>query len=134
MKNVLIVDDEPIVLGVLDRMLNRMGYRTTITDYWAVALDEFCNQDFDMVMLDVLMPEKDGIEITRMMKRIKPDQIIILVTGLDPNSVMLQADLECLDINGVISKPFTFQKLRTVISSILDIKEIYHQNTVLPTI
>ena len=134
MKNVLIVDDEPIVLDVLDRILTRLGYRTTIIDYWAGALDEFASQDFDMVLLDVLMPEKNGIEIARMMKRIKPDQIIVLVTGLAYNSVMLQADLECVDINGVISKPFTIQKVRTVVSGMLDTKEIYNQNAVLPSI
>jgi len=134
MKKVLIVDDEPIVLDVLDRILTRIGYRTTITDYWASALDEFASQNFDLVLLDVLMPEKNGIEIARMMKGIKPGQIIVLVTGLDTNLVMLQADLECVDINGVISKPFSIQKVRTIISGILDTKEICHQNAVLTTI
>jgi CheY-like chemotaxis protein len=134
MKNVLIVDDEPIVLDVLDRILTRIGYRTTITDYWAGALDEFSSKDFDLVLLDVLMPGKNGIEIARMMKLVKFDQIIILVTGLDPNSVMLQAGLECVDINGVISKPFSIQKVRTAVSGILDTKEICHQNAALPSI
>ncbi len=119
MKNVLVVDDEHIVLEVLQRILSRLGYTVTVSDSGDVALKQFAEDVFDLVLMDVLMPERNGFEIAREMKQIKPDQKIVLVTGIGADAAAAQAHSEHIGIDYVLSKPFSYDKVRTVVASAL---------------
>ena len=120
MKSVLIVDDEQIVLDVLQRILNRLGYETRISDSGEDAMGRFASESFDLVLMDVLMPEKNGIEVARRMREVKPDQKIIMVTGLGAEAVMAQNKEANVDYNSVLSKPFSFDKVRHILQAALD--------------
>lgn len=120
MKSVLIVDDEQIVLDVLQRILSRLGYDTVVSDSGESALERFSENSFDLVLLDVLMPEKNGFEIAKEMRRVKPDQKIVMVTGLGEDAVETQALSERIGINTVLSKPFSFEKVKSVLLTMLD--------------
>jgi len=119
MKNVLVVDDEQIVLEVLQRILSRLGYAVTVSDSGDVALKQFAEEVFDLVLMDVLMPERNGFEIAREMKQIRPDQKIVLVTGIGADAAAAQAHSEHIGIDYVLSKPFSYDKVRTVVASAL---------------
>lgn len=120
MKTVLVVDDEQIVLDVLQRILNRLGYEVEITDSGSSALERFSDETFDLVLMDVLMPEKNGFEIAKEMKRVKPDQKIILVTGIGADAAAAQAMTERVGIDYVLSKPFSYEKVRTVVANAIN--------------
>ena len=120
MKTVLIVDDEQIVLDVLQRILTRLGYDSVIIESGYLALERYSQEFFDLVMLDVLMPEKNGFEIAREMKKMNPDQKIIMVTGLGEHAAITQAGMENIPVDNVLSKPFSFEKVRTVIQETLE--------------
>ncbi len=115
MKNVLIVDDEQIVLDVLQRILLRLGYDTVISDSGELAIEKFSNEEFDLVLMDILMPEMSGFEVAKKMREIKPDQKIVMVTGLGTDAAVAQADLEQIDIDDVLSKPFSFENVRLLL-------------------
>ena len=120
MKTVLIVDDEQIVLEVLQRILSRLGYNPVITDSGDLALRKFSMEVFDLVLMDILMPVKDGFEIAREMKQIKPDQKIVLVTGIGADIAAAQADVEKIGIESVLAKPFSYERVKTVVADALN--------------
>jgi CheY-like chemotaxis protein len=55
MKRMLVVDDKPIVMDVLERILSRLGHNTVSADSGERALKEFARQLFDIVMIKVLL-------------------------------------------------------------------------------
>ena len=89
MKRILIVDDEKVVLDVLERILARLGYSTVVAHSGDTALELYAKEKnfFDLVLLDVLMPGKNGFQIAEEMRRLKPDQRIVLVTGMGGNAI-----------------------------------------------
>lgn len=120
MKTVLIVDDEKIVLEVLQRILTRLGYNAVVTDSGENALKRFVKESFDLVLMDVLMPERDGFEIAREMRQMKPDQKIVLVTGIGTDAATAQADSERVGIDNVLSKPFSYEKIKMIVKNALE--------------
>ena len=130
MKKVLIVDDEQIVLDVLQKILTRLGYHTVVTDSGKMALKHFSIYDFDLVLLDVLMPEKNGFKIAKEMRKKKPDQKIIMVTGLGKDTAIEQAAFESISVDNVLSKPFSFEKVKTVVKNVLFGEEIFKNEAI----
>jgi len=123
MKNILVIDDEMIVIDVLQRILTRLGYNVIATDSWKSGLHEYAEKKFDLVMLDVLMPGRNGFDIAREMVQMHPDQKIIMVTGCGSTSVYDHMVSIGLKVNDVLFKPFTFKKVMFVISDVLSNNE-----------
>lgn len=119
MKRVLIVDDEQIVLDVLQRILTRIGYEAVVIESGREALERYPSEPFDLVLLDVLMPEINGFQIAREIKAINPDQRVIMVTGLGEDAAIHQAGNENILVDNVLSKPFSFEKVRKVLEDTL---------------
>ena len=120
MKTVMIVDDEQIVLDVLQRILTRLGYDSVIIESGDIAIERFSQEFFDLVLLDVLMPNRNGFEIAREMKQMRPDQKIVMVTGLGEDAAITQAGTENVSVDNVLSKPFSFEKVRTILKETLE--------------
>ena len=77
----LLVDDEEMFLEFLSRRLINYHYDVTICLSGEKALEMIMDHDFDVVILDVLMPGMDGIETLREIKKIKPLTEVIMLTG-----------------------------------------------------
>jgi len=121
MKRILIVDDEKVVLDVLERILARLGYSTVVAHSGDTALELFSKEKdyFDLVMLDVLMPGKNGFQIAEEMRRIRPDQRIVLVTGMGENAINVKrGKASSVEINEVLAKPFSFEKIKSLVEEI----------------
>ena len=83
--HVLLVDDNPRGLEFLDIRLKSLGYRTTIAHGGELALAIFERDKPDIVLLDVTMPEVNGYQVCRAMKRMSPrTPIVILTAKTDP--------------------------------------------------
>lgn len=78
---VLVVDDEEQFVDVLAQRLATRGFKIHTALSGDDAIEMVNNQDIDVVILDVLMPERDGIETLREIKRIKPLTEVIMLTG-----------------------------------------------------
>ena len=61
-EKILLIDDDPLVLRTLERLLKAQGYRTTAADSGLKAIELVKKEDFDLVMSDIRMPEMDGVE------------------------------------------------------------------------
>jgi two-component system response regulator ResD len=80
--SVLVVDDEPTIAEVVARYLERAGYRTRIAGDGAQALEAAAEQRPDLVVLDLMLPRIDGLEVMRRLREQDPDRIaVILLTA-----------------------------------------------------
>ena len=114
--HVLVVDDEKMIRSLLKMSLQRMGYEVTTADDGAEALDLFQTQDFDLVLLDILMPKVDGFTVCSELRR-ESDVPIVMLTALNrPDDIVRGLELGA---DNYITKPFTFKEVEARIRAIL---------------
>ena len=80
---VLVVDDEKNILKLYKAELEDEGYAVVTANSGQEALDIFESENPDIVTLDILMPDIDGIQVLRQMKEKKPEIPIIMLTAYD---------------------------------------------------
>jgi FixJ family two-component response regulator len=80
-KSILLVDDEDGIRKVLGIALADMGYQVRTAENGVEALRIFKDERPPIVLTDIKMPEMDGIELLRHLKKISPDTEVIMVTG-----------------------------------------------------
>ena len=121
METILIVEDNNDFRTTVDRMLRSAGYQTrTVEDHRRVA-DVVQEGQFDLVVTDVFMPEFDGLEVIRMVRRIKPACPIIAVSGggaylAAPSGLRLA---EACGANAALYKPFGRAELTDTVAALL---------------
>ena len=105
----LIVDDEEKMLKYITKRLVRRGYEVCTASNGEEALASMKNNPFEVVLLDILMPAMDGIEVLRKIKKIAPQTAVILVTG--HSSATLSAEGKKWGAFDYILKPFDLDDL-----------------------
>lgn len=89
---VLVVDDDPAVLSGLRRTFVLEGYEVSVAEDGEAALDQAHDRPFDLIVLDVMLPGLDGLEVCRRLRELSPTPILMLtardtvpdrVAGLD---------------------------------------------------
>ena len=120
--NILVIDDEESLRHTLSRILVHEGFNITTAADGFEALRRFSNKSFDLVILDLRLPDMDGIQVLREIRKIQPQLPVILLTGHGTMSSALEAiHLEATDFLLKPVKPDDLVK-RT--------KEILHRQTV----
>ena len=114
--HVLVVDDEKMIRSLLKMSLQRMGYEVTTADDGAEALDLFQAQSFDLVLLDILMPNVDGFTVCSEVRRISDVPIVMLTALNRPDDIVRGLELGA---DNYITKPFTFKEVEARIRAIL---------------
>ncbi|MDT8448116.1 MAG: diguanylate cyclase [bacterium] len=119
---ILIVDDMPINLQLLSRLLEMQGYRYLSAQSGAEALDLARAQSPDLILLDIMMPDMDGIETCRQLKmgpRTAEIPVIFLTALHDTDSIVKGFDAGGVDY---VSKPFKEVELMMRIRNHLELK------------
>lgn len=83
MKKVLVVDDEPSIVTLLTFNLEKDGYKVLTALDGAVGYELALSNHFDFIILDVMLPTMDGLEITKSLRREKIDTPILILTAKD---------------------------------------------------
>ena len=112
MPRILLAEDDDSLRGFLARALERAGYEVTACadgDEAAAVLD----QDWDLLLTDIVMPGLDGIEVARQAAAIHPDLRIMFITGVA--AVALAAGTQAPAGAKVLSKPI---HLREIVSEV----------------
>ena len=78
---ILLLDDEPAILRMIGRVLERKGYQITAVSHGQTAIDLISTKGFDLVLTDMLMAPIDGLEVLKKTKEISPDTMVIILTG-----------------------------------------------------
>lgn len=120
MQKILIIDDEPHILLMLKKMLERAGYEIDIASNGNEGLELFKSKPADLVITDIIMPDKEGLETIREMKRLQSELRIIAMSG--GGKISADNYLETAKIFGaskVLEKPFTQQQMVSSVRSLL---------------
>ncbi|MDH3196904.1 MAG: response regulator [Candidatus Krumholzibacteria bacterium] len=116
-RRMLVVDDEPQIREVLRRKLEKCGYEVVEAGDGREAIELLDAQLFDVVIADILMPEKDGLEVIMHAQRDHPTTRCVAISA-PSNRVFLQS-AELLGATRVIEKPFDLDAFAKVIEEVL---------------
>jgi len=112
---ILLVDDEEDFTNALSERLENRGLKVVTVDSGVAAIQTIKKEHFDAVILDILMPEMDGIETLKHMLNENPDLQIILLTG----QASLEKGIEAMKIGAMdfLEKPADIEKLMAQIKA-----------------
>ena len=118
--HILIIDDERHVRELLGRRLKKLGYRVTTAENGLQAVDLYRGEQhrFDLVLLDMTMPEMNGRECFRELRKLNPSVLAILMTGHAVEGAA--QDLLNMGLAGFLQKPFTGDTLVRLIEEALE--------------
>jgi len=120
LKKILIVDDEKQINNILSRYLKK-NYQVSIAENGLQALSLLKKETFNLIIMDVIMPEKEGIETLIEIKNTYPNIKIIMMSGggkIGPQSYLKIA--KAVGADEVIEKPFELSDLHNIIKKLLD--------------
>lgn len=115
-KRILIVDDEPRYLRLLEANLRTEGYEVVTASDGAQAVDVFSNQPIDLVLMDVMMPKLDGFGATQRIREFSNTPIIVLTAKGDEQDRVRGLDLGADDY---LVKPFSATELLARVRAVL---------------
>jgi signal transduction histidine kinase len=113
---VLIVDDEPEFVAVVREALTQSGHAVTAADDGDDAMSKVANDDFDVILMDLGLPKRNGLEVVRAMRGEGIASKIVLMTGWDGEAVSADPRLSFCDT--LLQKPFRRRELEGVLSSL----------------
>jgi len=120
MEKVLVIDDDSLVRDNIVRILERQGYQVLVASDGVRGLRMFRSEQPDLVITDVIMPEKDGIETIREIRGDCPDAKIIAISGGGRiGNVDFLKVAEKVGASEIIAKPFDPSVLVNVVSRCL---------------
>jgi diguanylate cyclase (GGDEF)-like protein len=110
-RHLLVVDDDSFLRRTASLVLSRAGYRATLVQHGLEAVELLQSQDFDLVLLDVMMPDVDGYEVCRRMRATPRGARlpILILTGLDDTASVDKA-FEC-GATDFVTKPVNWALL-----------------------
>ncbi len=129
--HILAVDDDALNRGVIERIVARKGHRVTLASGGKEALQKIKQESFDLVLLDIMMPDVDGVEV---LKAIRQDYSmsalpVIMVSALDDSDKVVEL-LE-LGANDYVTKPIDAQILQARLKTQLSVVTAHKKITAL---
>jgi len=114
---ILIVDDDRAICDYMQTLLERDGYQVKTMSNPIGVIDELKSSDYHLVVLDLMMPKRDGIEVMREIRKHDKDLAVVIFTGY-PNLDTAVASMK-LDAVDYIKKPFNVDEFRDVIARVM---------------
>jgi len=128
---ILVVDDEEIIIRSCLRILGSDDYTVDAVRDGLEAIGKIDENPYDLVILDIMMPGIDGLEVLRRVKEAHPDIDVIMVTGLSQIDTAVRAmKLGAFDY---LPKPFDPDELKLVVKRALERRQLLQENTNLKT-
>lgn len=118
MKKILIVDDDAELRNNLYEILKGEGYYTEEAGSGKEAIEKAVSSDFDIALIDLMMPKMSGVDVLSELRRIKPKTRVIMITAFA--TVENAVDAIKKGASDYISKPFKIDELLTTIRRVLE--------------
>jgi CheY-like chemotaxis protein len=132
MARILVIDDDELIRGTVEAILASAGHETALAVDGEDGIRQFRRQRFDLVLCDVFMPQKEGLETVREIRQLSTDTPIISMTGSLPASDGGRLDPDFLRMSGAlgatrtIAKPFRPRELLALVRECLDPADTRH--------
>ena len=115
---ILLAEDDDAMRVYLERALQKAGYEVVSVDRGTAAVPYLKEQDFDLLLSDIVMPEMDGIELAQKCNELAPHTKVMFITGFA--AVTLKASREQPNAK-VLSKPFHLRDL------VLEVERVFEE-------
>ncbi|MCB0261565.1 MAG: sigma-54-dependent Fis family transcriptional regulator [Calditrichaeota bacterium] len=129
MNRILLIDDDVNLCKVIAYQLKKNGYNVTSANSGAEGLKYFAQQDFELVITDIQMPDISGIQVLKDIRRRNRQVVVIIITAHGSVDNALEA---ChLGADDYLTKPFGQEQLRFVIEKALQLRRLQQENNIL---
>lgn len=110
--HILVVEDNLINQMLVIKVLKKQGFETDVAENGLIALEKHKNNDFDIILMDLQMPEMDGYEATRKIRELSDNKKDIPIMAMSAHTIKGEYE-HCIEIgmNDFISKPFDTREL-----------------------
>ena len=109
MKKILVIDDEKMIVDAMQVILEDMGYRVKGFQNSQDGEKDALENDYDLILVDLRMPEKNGAEVTESILKEKPNARILMITA-HPTDPLARRALDA-GAMALIKKPFEIAKI-----------------------
>ena len=116
MATILCIDDEESIRRLIQVALEGAGYRVLIAESGQHGLRLLENQEVDLILVDIFMPDMDGLEVIQLLRKTRPASKIIAITG-KPGATNNLDIAKHLGAHDSLMKPFSLQELFYAVSS-----------------
>ena len=124
--SILIIDDEQEIRESLQELLAAEGYAVDSAPNAEAGLKKVEERLYDLVLLDINLPGRSGLDVLKLIKRESPDTAVIMITAYDSSQVAFQASREGAD--SYVTKPWDNDKLLVEIRNALDKSRLQVEN------
>ena len=122
--NVLLVEDNTLNQVLAQKVLTDWGWKVEVADNGLIGVEKIEQGNFDLVLMDIQLPEMDGYEATRHIReKMKPPKSNIPIVAMTAHAISGEEE-KCVKVgmNGYVSKPFNPQNLYQKIMTVLNVK------------
>lgn len=120
MGNALVIDDQPEMLNMMKIVLERLGFDVTAAPSGKSIVHDLDDAFYDIIVTDIFMPDTDGIEVIRKLRRSGPDIPVLAVSG---GGAKLDGDFlrvaKLLGASDVLQKPFMPDDLKRAVQDLI---------------
>jgi two-component system response regulator AtoC len=134
MNSILIVDDDPLILKTLSTHFSKSGFDVKTAADGREGLQKYAEELPDFVILDIRLPDVDGLEALKRMREINPKALVIIITAYDDMKTTVEAiksgafeylvkPLDFMELDLTIGKAFQVSKLEDKLSYLVEEKQ-----------
>jgi nitrogen regulation protein NR(I) len=125
-EKIFVVDDEPGMRSLLKKLLSKEGYSVSVFEKGDEALDSMSAEDYDLAILDIEMPEMNGIELLERIKQKDPALNVVMITAYGS----LQSAVEAMRLGAYdyLTKPFQMDEIKLVVEKALERERLISEN------
>jgi DNA-binding NtrC family response regulator len=118
MAKILVIDDEQGIRNLLDTLLRRKGYDVVLAESGRQGLELFRRERPDVIVLDLKMPEMDGLTVLRQIQNLDPGKPVIILTGA--GTAEAERQVRALGVTEYVEKEFSLHLLGDSLKRLLN--------------
>ena len=119
-RSMLVVDDEEVVCQVCQRIFSRQGFHVDTNTDPRQGLARATEKDYEIILLDIKMPNMDGIQFLEPLRKKKPEVPVLIITGYP--SIPNAAAAMRLGASDYVTKPFTAEEITWAVQRVLAVQ------------
>ena len=118
MAKILVIDDEEGIRGLLDTLLSRKGYEVVLASSGQKGLELFHRERPDVVVLDLKMPQMNGLTVLKELRRMDSQRPVVVLTGA--GTPEMEQQVYALGVTEFVEKEFSLHRLGDALKRLLN--------------